>query len=352
VNPPPPLVARVERCLRRLDVGPAGVVVAVSGGPDSVALLRALLRCGALPPRLPRPASFPPLVIAHLNHQLRGAESDADEAFVRDLHASLVAAGHRELRLACERIDVAVLAAAAKGNLEGAARSARYDWLARVARAHGLALVATGHTADDQAETVLHRLLRGAGLQGLRGIAERRPLGEGVEVVRPLLDATRAEVLAFLESEGQPSRQDGSNLDPRFTRNRIRHELLPYLAGRYNPAVREVLARLARQAEEAHRELEPGVTALLAGAERPRAGPLVVLDRGRLAGASRCRVRLLFRRVWQREGWRLGAMGFEHWQRLERLVFDDATAVDLPGGIRARRRDAVVCVGPVTPRPS
>src|SRR5439155_24946475 len=125
--------------------------------------------------------------------------------------------------------------------------------------------------------------------QGPRGIAPRRPLGPGVEVVRPLLDVTRAEVLAFLEAEGQPARQDRTNLDPRFTRGRIRHELLPLLADRYNPAVREVLCRLARQADEAHRELEAGAAALLEEAERPRAGPLLVLDHGRLAAASRCR---------------------------------------------------------------
>jgi len=316
------------------------MVVAVSGGPDSVALLRALLV-------LRRSSPPPPLVLAHLNHQLRGSESDADEAFVRDLHSSLVTAGHEAVRLCCERIDVSAVAVAEGANLEDAARRVRYDWLARVAREHSVGIVATGHTADDQAETVLHRLLRGAGLQGLRGIAGRRPLVEGVEVVRPLLDVTRAEVLSFLEAEGQSWRRDSSNDDPRFTRNRIRHELLPHLAEQYNPAVREVLARLARQAEEAHEELETAAVALLAEAERPRAGSLLIFDRARLLVASRYRVRLLFRRVWEREVWPLGEMNFDHWQRLEALVFDELMAVDLPGGLRARRHGHVIQVGPV-----
>src|SRR4051794_6077146 len=148
------------------------MVVAVSGGPDSVALLRALLV-------LRRSAPFP-LVLAHLNHQLRGSDSDADEAFVNELHGSLVSVGHADLSFCCERIDVAAVAAAEHVNLEDTARRVRYDWLAGVARGHGLGMVVPGHPADDQAETVLHRLLRGAGLQGLRGIAPRRPLAEGV----------------------------------------------------------------------------------------------------------------------------------------------------------------------------
>src|SRR5207245_2885635 len=107
----------------------------------------------------------------------------------------------------------------------------------------------TGHTADDQAETVLHRLLRGTGLHGLGGIPARRDLAAGIEVVRPLLGTSRAEVLAYLQAEKQAFRQDSSNADLGFTRNRIRHELLPDLA-RYNPAIVSLLCRLADQAHE------------------------------------------------------------------------------------------------------
>src|SRR5436189_3233901 len=130
----------------------------------------------------------------------------------------------------CQRIDVRSQARRERANLEAVGRRVRYDFLASVARETGAAWVATGHTADDQAETVLHRLLRGTGLKGLAGIPARRALAPGVDVVRPLLKVRRAEVLAFLQETGQRFRQDTSNVDPRFTRNRIRHELLPSLA--------------------------------------------------------------------------------------------------------------------------
>src|SRR5262245_12722712 len=132
-------------------------IVAVSGGPDSVALAHLLA------------SAFIPFTIAHLNHQLRGADSDADEALVQALA--------NQLHLPCRttRIDAAARAAAAKDNLENVARTIRYDWLAHLAKEETASWVAVGHTADDQAETVLFRLLRGSGLHGLAGMRERRP---------------------------------------------------------------------------------------------------------------------------------------------------------------------------------
>jgi tRNA(Ile)-lysidine synthase len=227
-------------------------------------------------------------------------------------------------------------------NLEALARRRRYEWLAEVARSRGLRWVATGHTANDQAETVLHRLLRGTGLQGLRGIAARRELASGVGVVRPLLLATRPEILAFLDHLGQPYRQDSSNADLRHTRNRIRHELLPLLAARYNPRVVEVLTRLAGQAEEAFRDEERAGADLLREAELPRAGPLVILDRARLAAASSRAVRTMFRLLWVREGWPMDPMGYESWERLATLPSAGSRALDLPGRIRVRSRERVV----------
>src|SRR5262249_49811343 len=168
------VVGAVRRCLARLP-GPPGLVAAVSGGADSVALARALLEA--------RPGPAFPVVLAHLNHQLRGPDSDADECFVAGL-------GLPGVEVVVGRLEVARLAAQRGENLEAVARQERYRWLAGVARERGLRWVATGHTASDQAETVLHRLLRGSGLQGLRGIAARRDLGEGVEVLRPLLGVT------------------------------------------------------------------------------------------------------------------------------------------------------------------
>lgn len=324
------LLAQVARFLGTVEATPAPGVVAVSGGPDSVALLRAL--------RTLRPAGAP-LVVAHLNHCLRGADSDADEAYVAALAARL------GLGWRCERLDVAALAAASGENLEAAARTVRYRWLAEVARAAGARWVATGHTADDQAETVLHRLLRGTGLKGLGGIPPRRPLAEGVELLRPLLRVPRAALLAYLEAEGQDFREDRSNADLRLTRNRLRHELLPHLAERYNPAVVAVLCRLAEQAAEVQGREAAEAAALLAGAELPRAGGVLVLDPQRLAGAPRHRVREALRAVWEREGWPADEVGYEGWERAAAVALGEATAVDLPGGVWVRRRGRVVQLG-------
>jgi tRNA(Ile)-lysidine synthase len=328
VNQRHDLLDRAARVLG--DLGAAGVV-AVSGGPDSVALLRALL--------LLRPGA--PLTVAHLNHCLRGADSDADQAFVTALHARRIAEG-ATLGWRCERIDVAALARERGENLEAVARQVRYGWLAQVARDAGATWVATGHTADDQAETVLHRLLRGTGLKGLCGIRARRELAPGVEVVRPLLHVTRAEVVTFLSALGQDFREDATNADLRYTRNRIRHELLPHLVERYNPAVVAVLCRLAEQAAEFQAHEESAARALLADAELPRAGPMLVLDANRLADAPRHRVREVFRLVWEREGWPEGGLGFEDWDRAAAVALGEVTAVDLPEGVHVRRRGRVV----------
>jgi tRNA(Ile)-lysidine synthase len=341
LNGPPPLVVAVRRCLERFGLPPAGVV-AVSGGPDSVALLLALVRVrGPAPPG--------PLIIGHVNHQLRGPESDADESFVRDLHASLVTRGVPGLELRTVRWDRHADGGPGS-NLESQARAGRYRHLRQMAEDAGVGWVATGHTADDQAETVLHHLLRGTGLKGLRGIAPRRRVAAdaATELVRPLLNVTRAEVLAFLVAEGQSFRQDSSNLDLHFTRNRIRQELLPHLAERYNPAIATILGRLAEQAAEAYATEEQAAGALLEAAERPRAGRLLILDRHVLAAAPRHRVREAFRVAWEREGWPRDRMRFAEWDRLAGLVFGEAAATELPGGVRGRALPHVVHVGPAS----
>jgi tRNA(Ile)-lysidine synthase len=334
------LLAKVEQFLSHVALDSQPLVVAVSGGPDSVALLHALAAF-----QVSRPASIGSLVIAHLNHQLRGADSDADACFVQQLHNALKAQTGARLEILCQRIDVGARAGQQKANLESLGRKVRYDWLSEVARSVHAPFVATGHTADDQAETVLHRLLRGTGLKGLRGIAARRTLAPGTELIRPLLRLTRSEVLAYLKEEGQAYREDASNSNRNYTRNRIRHELLPYLAQRYNPAIASILGRLAEQASQAYQDQEMKAGNLLAEAERPRAGTLLVLAAPCLAAQPRHLVSEVFRLLWTREGWPLGEMGFRQWDQLAAVTLGDRVAVDLPGGIRARRRDQVIQIG-------
>jgi tRNA(Ile)-lysidine synthase len=297
----------VRRFLAARGVAGPGVV-GVSGGPDSVALLRALVAAGA-----------GPVAVAHVNHRLRGSESDADEAFVRDLAAGL--------GLPCHvlRLDPGSLA----GNREAAARRARYDWFATL----GGSWVATGHTADDQAETVLHRLVRGTGVQGLRGIAavRRGP----VPVVRPLLGVGRADVLAYLADLGQPYRTDATNADPGLTRNRIRHDLLPLLRT-FNPAVAAALGRLAGQAEELFEYVAGEADRLLAAAELPRAGDAIVIRLATWAAAPPVLAAEAARRLWGREGWPAGEMTARHWRRAA-----DLAPGDYPGGVTVRRAERV-----------
>jgi tRNA(Ile)-lysidine synthase len=216
------------------------LAVGVSGGADSVALLRALKeRSGELG-----------LVLhaAHLHHGLRGAEADADLEFARDLAAGLGLPFHEA------RVDTAHEAAAnaesGKGQetIEEAARRLRYDWFRQLMASGEVEAVATAHTLDDQAETVLAKFLRGAWTEGLSGIHPKLESPEGC-ILRPLLAATRAEVEAYLKALGQGWREDSSNRHLSFTRNRIRHELLPLLEG-WNPRLREHLAQMAELARD------------------------------------------------------------------------------------------------------
>ena len=206
-------------------------VVAASGGPDSTALLVA-----AAPRRR--------VIAAHFNHALRGGEADADAQFVEDLAARLSVPFVKEK------------ANPPAGPDENTARQARYDFLASVARTHGCPVVAVAHTADDQAETFLMRLIRGSGTLGLGAMAPSRRLADGVTLVRPFLKVTRAQVLAYLEKKRVPYRTDSTNFDTTRLRARIRAELLPELRT-YNPRIVEVLCRTAEHLRADEQVLRP-----------------------------------------------------------------------------------------------
>ena len=210
------------------------VLAACSGGPDSVALVALLLKI-----REEMPLE---IHLGHFNHRLRDG-ADEDERFVRDLARRWV------LPLVSEGAEVRSHAARKKLNLEEAGRGLRYDFLRRAAAQVGATKIATGHTMTDQAETVLMRLMRGTGLSGLAGIAAV-VAGKPCPVVRPLLGITGPDLRAWLAAEGIPYREDPSNLDRRFLRNRIRAELLPELGCRYEPRIVSHLARLAAIAGE------------------------------------------------------------------------------------------------------
>lgn len=332
------VVTEIRRFAARYDLTGPGVV-AVSGGADSVALLRGLHEAG-----------LGPLTVAHLNHQLRGEESDADEQFVTDLAEQLGQSWRTQ------RVNVAAVADQERANIEAVARRLRYVWFPEVAVDVGASWIATGHTADDQAETVLHRLIRGTGIQGLRGIAPWRAAGVSPpssadppggltptarRIVRPLLAISRAEVLACLASLNQPYREDSSNADPLLTRNRIRHELLPLLKT-FNPAVVDVLGRLAAQAEETFEWTESHANYWLVECELPRASSTVIVCSMRAKLCTDALLRNVLRLIWQREQWPTDPMTFDHWNHVVRIVSGDAPAADFPGKVHVRRVGKVV----------
>jgi tRNA(Ile)-lysidine synthase len=228
------MVARVAETVERYRMFAGGqrVGVAVSGGADSVCLLHVLIELG--------PRWELRLSIVHVDHRLRGEESEADARFVRELGERL------GLEVFCQEADVRGISLETGDNLEQAARRVRQGFFLGLIQSGVVERVALGHTRSDQAETVLFRFLRGAGTAGLAGI---RPVtAEGL--VRPLIEVGRAEVVQFLTERGISWRDDSSNQDRSFARNRIRHELLPALEREWNPALAGILAGVAKVAQD------------------------------------------------------------------------------------------------------
>ncbi len=293
------------------------IVIAVSGGIDSMVLLHLLTSLEEL--RLDP-------VVAHLNHSLRGDESDLDEEFVRD------AAARYGLHCVVRRVDVRGLAHEEKRSLEEAGREARHRFLEEVLRKEGAEAVVLAHHGDDQAETVLMRLLRGSGAAGLAGIAHRTGWK-----VRPLLDATRREIVAYAADRGIAFREDRSNSDQRFLRNRVRHELLPLLAT-YNPLVSRTLgataAILAADDELLTRQADHRFDLLALIGEGEVQFPVA----GLLHEPDALRYRLYRRAIRELSG-DLRAISYRNLLEVDRLLLSDdpSCSVTLPRSLRACR---------------
>jgi tRNA(Ile)-lysidine synthase len=317
----------VRRVLEDLVFPGETIVVGLSGGPDSVALLDAVAS-------LASEFGFK-VVAAHLDHSLR-EDSAADAAFCRELSSRLgvpFRAGSANVRNRA-RLE--------KGGLEEAARVERYLFLQGVAKECGGRLVAVAHTRDDQAETLLLRLLRGAGSLGL---ASMRPVSGAI--VRPLLNVSREEVLAHLEARGLPSREDPSNADLSLLRNRVRRELIPYLESRFNPTVRAALARTARLLSDEAEVLERSGRALLDEVGREDGGG-ITLTRSGLKDAPPALARLAIRGALSGCGG-LRGVACRHVEAVLELACAPAPSgrrLPLPGGREALFRFGSVWIGP------
>jgi tRNA(Ile)-lysidine synthase len=301
----------------------AHVVAAISGGADSCALLAALLRTKTEGPG--------EIVAAHFNHGLRGAAADADADFVADF------AERMSVRCVVGRGDVTCTG----DGVEAAARAARYAFLRKTAEECGARYVVTAHTGDDQVETVMHRIVRGTGIAGLAGMRAARRLSADVTLIRPMLNVRRAEVMAYLQALGLTYRDDETNAQLRFTRNRIRHELLPLLRSEYNCDVDAALLRLAQLAGENQRVIDTLVIRLQARAVEV-SGDLVVINSSDLRSEPRYLVRELLLCIWKRAAWPEQAMGYAEWESLADLLL----AMDnnahrqriFPGNVQATKK--------------
>lgn len=278
-----------------------GVVVGCSGGADSVALLAALRRLSSAGEPVGAPRGF--LVAAHFNHRLRGKESDSDEAFVAELA--------EQFGVRFRRGEAQTPAAD-----EASMRTARENFLRRVAEASGARYIAVAHSADDNVETMLHHLMRGTGPAGLAGIAPHRGAGEDVVLVRPLLGVRRTLIRDALRSIGQRWREDSSNLDPSYRRNWIRRELIPLIESEYPLAIdamartvesqrgwRAVIERWAQQWLETHASATSGGVRLVRD-DPPEPALLIAA----------------LQAVWRQQGWPRQDMSGRHWQRLSRTM--------------------------------
>ncbi len=326
--------------LRAVDGFPeGGVVVAVSGGLDSMTLLHVLReRCGA--------AAARHLHVAHLDHRLRGAASAAD--------AQLVVETAKRLGLdwTVETVDVRHKAVAEHGNIEAVARRIRYAFLQRTAERVGAAFIATAHTQNDQVETILLRLVRGTGPDGLTGILPLRSVADGssIRVIRPLLTTPRARIAAYAQRHGVPFREDASNRDLTRTRNRLRHVVIPELE-RLNPQLGEALGRLGRLVQEDGEYLKTIVAAWLERHAR-RAGRRWALPVAELRVLSpSLRHRILHTVAQQKE---YPAVALHHIEAIEQtLLTDDGVGkcLNLTGGRQVRRvADALVFTEAYIPR--
>lgn len=323
------LIEQALKTIRNYSMVRAGdaVLVAVSGGPDSVFLLQSLRA-------LKKKLGISKLAVCNLDHGLRGEESRQDSIFVRRLAKSLgLEFIHRKGDLTKARPD--------KLSTEEIGREVRYKFFHDAARKSGANVIATGHTLDDQAETVLMRLVKGASMKGIVGISPVRE-EKGLRIIRPLIELEKKEITGYCDESGIAYRIDRTNLEPVYFRNIVRQEIMPFLE-KYNPRLKRVLSGLAEHLREDFEFISK---------ERRKAARIISLTK---AGAveiclkdivvqPKALQKEVLRDSLEKAGGIIKKLSFRHWKEVENLIAQrrKGSSVDLPGGIRVTRTDRLL----------
>lgn len=317
------MIHKVRRTIEKyglLDKGDR-VVAAVSGGPDSVALL-AILQDLSVPCALT-------LSVAHLNHGLRGRESDREEIFVRELCESM------DIPFFSRRADIPAAMRVSKGTLEEICRKERYRFLEEVRAGIGFNKIALGHHLDDQAETVMMRILRGSGPEGLKGMA---PLRDQI-FIRPLIEVTRKEITVFLEERGLAAMTDSSNASDFCLRNRIRRGLMPELKKSYNPRLAENLGRMAEILRMEDDWMQTTVAGVLKEWGQDGMKDVIAIPVSEFRGLHEAVRHRIVKTVLSDLSPAPNRVGYRHVEAVMKLLGGDAPGamLDLPFRIRVRR---------------
>jgi len=326
------LMEQVLKTVKNYDMLKArdAVLVAVSGGPDSVFLLHALSR-------LKSKLGLSGIFVANLDHGLRGAESEGDSLFVKKVSAKLgLECIHRRVKLEGVKSK--------KYSTEELAREARYEFFSETAGKTGANVLATGHTLDDQAETILMRFIKGASLKGIVGIAPVRMEGT-LRIIRPLIELEKARIKNYLDLLGMSYRIDRTNSEPIYFRNIVRNDIIPYLE-RYNPRLKRALFNLAQHLREDFEFIEE---------EKSKASKYISPS-----GSQAIEIKLkdiviqpsalqkeILRDALNRIGGEVKRLSFRHWKDMESLIKykKKGDSIDLPGAIRITRTDEVLRLG-------
>jgi len=304
------------------------VLVGVSGGPDSVALLHILYE-------LKKEYSLN-ILIAHLDHKFRGEESRADRRFCEDL------AEKYKLEILWEEIDVPKITKEKGISPEEAARFERYDFFKRICGQRGMNKIAVGHTRDDQAETVLMRIIRGAGMAGLGGISPVKEM-QGFKIIRPLIEVSRREIESFILESALKFRKDSSNEKTIFTRNKIRLELIPLLEKEFNPNIKEVLANMAENLQIENDFLSKYAKRKFKSSSKIKQGQIAIGIKKFKEFPDAVRKRVLRAALEELKG-DLRRLTYQHWKEMEELINERPvnSVVDLPAGINVIKEKASI----------